>query len=131
MTPEVAANSIAAFIGSFGPEGRSIETEKRTNILAHLEAMSDKLSCETNEVDMILISDGYEFTALADAYKIAETGRGDLPILEFSIFKKCHLHIWGFGYGADPVRMHNLKRAWFKWAQSSGFSGKPKLLNDW
>ena len=130
-------NRIAAAVGQLIAglpthisDGR-LQIQEQTNLLAFIDDMSRAYPCRQNRVEFILVSDGIESSALANAYELSRSTSGGFPAPRPGSLEGCSLTIIGLGQGIqDPNRVNRLRQLWSEWAAAAG-ADSAHLLTTW
>lgn len=119
--PDVVAQGIATLIANVPKlvaEGK-LKAQGFTNIVPFLETEAEIVDCRTNEVHVVLLTDGFEDSEYAH---LTRKG-GHLPPPSSALFDGCEaLTILGLGQGSgSPSATIHLRKEWQAYAERAGF----------
>lgn len=126
--PRAVAEGMSAIIAAVPrliEEGK-LQAQGYTNAVSFLETMSQLVDCETSDVHVILLTDGFEDSEYAKL-----SSGGSLPAPE-RLYPGCaELTMLGLGQGGgSPTATKRLRDQWAGWAKTAGFE-KFTGLYDW
>lgn len=128
--PAAVAEGIATIIAKVPELVRSgkLKAQSKTNIVPFLETMSEVVDCQSDDVSVILLTDGFEDSE----YAHLTAHGGHLPAPDSAIYAGCkNLTILGIGQGGgSPSATQALRAQWRDWAKAAGFAHFTGLY-DW
>jgi hypothetical protein len=131
--PDQVARSIGRVISNL-PEYVSsgqLELQNQTNIFGFLENIATAYPCSESHAEIVLISDGFESSSLANSYELSRRDGAAFPTPIGRFLEGCSLTILGVGQGeTNPIRVNRLRALWQNWASAAGASSI-RLLNSW
>lgn len=93
--------------------------QPQTSLMATLEAVG-KLVDRTRPQEIIIVSDGFEFSANADSYQLVQQPQAELPRPWFAVPSLARVTMLGIGHGGNEIVKRRLEAMWLKWFQQLG-----------
>tara|TARA_R110002110_G_scaffold75756_3_gene200071 strand:+ start:86 stop:709 length:624 start_codon:yes stop_codon:yes gene_type:complete len=118
ITRKLKASKIAAIVARYlqSLPAQTDASQNQTNLIAFMEFTS--FGCREGRAQVLLITDGLEYSELVDGNKLLN-GKQGLPPAEVEL-TGCDVTFYGLGAGFSPTSIRFLRNEWRNWFKPTG-----------